>query len=132
MKQKWLTKSLIMAIAAFSMTSQAYASWKCNASCTYSQDHVLLTIARLASGPEYSDFDAECSQLGGTSTFPGESGCDYVYCKTFQSGTQTVIGEGTSLTEARQNARSACGEASYETCRLSNYRRVTGYDCHEN
>jgi len=124
-------KQFIVIILLVITTNQAQARWSCNLACHISEDRPVAQILRHSSGTAYSDFNAECKQVKGQSTFPGESGCDYVYCKVYDKRIDVVSGFGETLTEARQNARTACGPQSKSYCKLLNVRTLGNYDCRE-
>ncbi len=111
--------------------AQAQARWRCDLSCKRSVDTIYFQIERHASGSAYSDFGAECANVNGTSTFPGYSGCQYVYCKKFSATIDTLTGEGTSLTEARENARKSCPQGGSDSCGIMNFNEIGDYNCSE-
>lgn len=126
-----MMKILIAISILILSATQAHARWHCELSCIRSVDTVYSKIDRHASGADYSDFNAECAQVNGTSTFPGESGCQYVYCKKFSKAVDVLNGEGESLTEARQNARSGCQQGGSNSCGIMNFNQIGNYNCHE-
>lgn len=124
-------KKLIIALLFAVIAIDAQARWSCELECHISEDQEVGKIPRHASGTDYSDFDAECKLRKGTSTFPGYSGCDYVYCKVYNKRTDLTSGYGETLTEARQNARVSCHPISQKSCGLLNVRTIGNYKCSE-
>lgn len=125
-------KKLIVIMFFIFAGLESQARWSCDLACHISEDREVGRISRHASGDDYSDFNAECKEAKGRSTFPGSSDCAYVYCKVFDKRIDTVSGSGDTLTEARQSARSACDPKSESSCGLLNVRTVGAYDCKEN
>lgn len=109
--------------------AEASARWNCELECKRSVDTVFFTIDRHAAGTAYSDFNAECTNVGGVSTWPGESGCAYVYCKKFSTTIDVLTGEGESLSDARESARAKCPEGGTMSCGIMNFNEIGNYNC---
>ena len=107
-------KYLVMLILSVSATSQA--AWECKVACDMSVTTEISHIPRHAGGTEYSDWAAECTNAGGVSNWPGYSNCSYVYCTRHQEYTQVQSGVGSTLTEARTNARAGCYNTPLGMC----------------
>jgi hypothetical protein len=124
-------KYLIMLLLSISATSQA--AWECKVACDKSVTTEISHILRQTGGNEYSDWAAECKNAGGVSNWPGGSNCSYVYCTKYQSYTQMQSGSGTTLTQARENARAGCYNVPTGGCgggNSSGWVREP-YDCRE-
>jgi hypothetical protein len=124
-----MTKYFGILFSVLLIGMQSHARWTCQVECKRSFDTVFYKIDRHASGTAYSDFNAECQAASGTSTFPGQSGCTYVYCKKFSSITQILSGTGETLTLARQDARARCPQGGTDSCGLMDFNSIGEYTC---
>jgi len=108
MKRIFRNITMIAVIALCYSSAEAYST--CTATCKGYSQKVLSSIGCGATGPEFSDFRAECRQvLGGTIS---GAGCTYCgaseVCTKNESSTFTVTGSGENLMEARKTARASC------------------------
>ncbi len=104
-----MTKYIALFILALS--SSAYADWSCTATCKVMRGEVLDSILYSASGAQFSDFDANCSQaLHGhrESSDPGRCGGVAEFCMNYVSTEEPLSADGATLTEARQSIRQQC------------------------
>lgn len=133
MKLKMEVKMAGIVALTFLVTSSfAYASWDCEVECKITEPTIYAQLARGAGPNEAGDYFAECRAAHGIAQTYAESGCDYMYCYRHNSRVDILLGSGTTVSEARANARSGCQVTGEVTCGLLTSVTVGNYSCKEN
>lgn len=126
-----MKKTLVAISIMILSAAQAQARWHCSLECKRSVDTVYSQFPKHGSSTDYSDFKAACEKVAGAAVTRPESGCDYIYCKKFSKTVDILNGEGDSLTEARQNARSGCPQGGAVACDIMKFNEIGNYNCSE-
>ena len=123
--------SLVMAMTVSTIVSSLACAWSCSLSCSISEYVVHDQISKHAGGPQQEDFRATCQQIYAGRVSP-ISECEPLFCVTYRNGVEQVFGSGTTLTEARENARKNCFTPTPNNyCGIGKTTTPGAYDCTE-